>query len=101
MWLNYSYIPSETGKEARVTAEINNSIAGIDLKLTVATAAALGGGTVGTPATELILTNVAQNVITGIGASYTGNGVNNGHNLTINDYSVLIASTPSVTVNIQ
>ena len=36
----------------------------------------------GTAASEVTLSGVAQNVITGIGSAYTGDGVSNGHNLT-------------------
>jgi hypothetical protein len=35
----------------------------------------------GAPTTAVTLTNTAQNIITGIGSAYTGDGVNNGHNL--------------------
>jgi hypothetical protein len=84
IWLNYSSIMgSNTESSRNVTAQITSGIvpAGTLLKITVATDSGNGDGLMGTPSVPIVLTSVAQNVITGIGSAYTGNGVNKGHNL--------------------
>ena len=84
IWLNYSsIIGSSTEASRNVTAQITSGTvpAGTSLKIAVATDSGNGDGLMGTPSAPIPLTNVAQNIITGIGSSYTGNGVNKGHNL--------------------
>ena len=84
IWLNYSSIVgSNTETTRNVTAQITSGVvpAGTSLKIAVATYSGNGDGLMGTPTPPIALSNEAQNVITGIGSSYTGNGVNKGHNL--------------------
>lgn len=96
IWINYSSIIGSTTEPSRlVTAQITDGTvpAGTQLKVLAASASGSGDGTMGAPSAQVTLTSSAQNVITGIGSSYTGNGVNNGHNLS---YSLnLIASSGS------
>lgn len=92
LWLNYSYIPSGTGKSARVDVNINSVIPGVDIKVTAgAQSGGNSGGAVGEVAlTALTLSTAPTPIITSIpGASYTGTGETNGHNLT---YSLAIPS---------
>lgn len=84
IWLNYSsIIGSNTESSRNVTAQITSGVvpAGTSLKIAVASDSGNGDGLTGAPSAPIVLTNVAQNVITGIGSAYTGNGVNKGHNL--------------------
>ena len=79
-------------------------VPGLDVRVQAATATGSnGGGTLGTIAGSAItLTAADQQIVSAIGASYTGDGASNGHNLTYslhaNNYTGLFASTPSVTV---
>lgn len=104
LWLNYSYIPSVVSKTAKVSVKLDAALAGVDVKVQAATATASnGGGTLGNSVVSAItLTAVDQEIISSIGASYTGDGSNNGHNLTYSlsagSYASLFASTPQVTV---
>lgn len=84
LWLNYSSIKgSNTDSSRNVTAQITSGTvpAGTSLKIVVSTDSGNGDGLMGAPSAPIALTNVAQNVITGIGSAYTGNGINKGHNL--------------------
>ncbi|WP_396192981.1 hypothetical protein [Flavobacterium sp.] len=84
IWLNYSSIIGSTTEPSRnVSVQITSGTvpAGTSLKIAVAADSGNGDGLMGTPSTPIALSNAAQNVITGIGSSYTGNGVNKGHNL--------------------
>ncbi|WP_435523978.1 hypothetical protein [Chryseobacterium indoltheticum] len=45
----------------------------------------------GTPAAQPTLSATDQTIISGIGSAYTGNGANNGHNLT---YALAAGSGP-------
>ena len=84
LWLNYSSIKSAADATRNVSVKVNSIIAGIDIRVTAAAAAAAGAGdgTLGTPSAQLTLTAADQTIISGIGSAYTGNGANNGHNLT-------------------
>jgi hypothetical protein len=82
LWLNYSSIKSVADPTRNVSVSLNALIPGIDVHLTAAAATGAGGGTLGTPSAQLTLSAANQTIISGIGSAYTGNGVNNGHNLT-------------------
>jgi len=88
LWLNYSYIPSIGKSSSRITVSISPIIAGVDIKVLAAGAPlAQGGGLRGTVSGSAVtLSTAPANFITAIGASYTGNGTSNGHQLT---YSVV------------
>ncbi|MBO6517862.1 MAG: hypothetical protein JJ975_15055, partial [Bacteroidia bacterium] len=61
----------------------NNSVpGGMLLKVTAQSDAGNGDGKMGTSAGQITLTSSDQTVVNGIGSCYTGDGANNGHNLT-------------------
>ncbi len=82
LWLNYSSIKSTENPTRNVSASLNSVIPGIDIKVTAAAATGAGGGAVGTTAGTITLSAAPQAIVSGIGSAYTGDGVNNGHNLT-------------------
>lgn len=91
LWLNYSSIKSVADPTRNVSVSVNAIIPGIDIHVTAAAATGSGGGTLGTPAAQLTLSATDQTIISGIGSAYTGNGANNGHNLT---YALAAGSGP-------
>lgn len=107
LWLNYSFIPSATGKTASVSVAIDAVNPKFEVKVQAAAASgSSSGGTLGSNASGVItLSPTGQNIVTGIGASYTGDGANSGHNLTYSlntitgSYATLLATdNPEVTV---
>lgn len=91
LWLNYSSIKSDAEPTRNVSVKVNPIIPGIDIHVTAAGATGSGGGTLGTPAAQLTLSATDQTIISEIGSAYTGNGANNGHNLT---YALAAGSGP-------
>lgn len=91
LWLNYSSIKSVADPTRNVSVKMNAIIPGVDLNVTAAAATGAGAGTLGTSAGLLTLTGTDQTIISGIGSAYTGNGANNGHNLT---YAIAAGSGP-------
>lgn len=91
LWLNYSSIKSVADPTRNVTVKLNAVIPGIDIHVTAAAATGAGAGTLGTPSAQLTLSAVDQTIVSGIGSAYTGNGANNGHNLT---YALAAGSGP-------
>ncbi len=107
LWLNYSFIPSATGKTASVSVAIDAVNPKFEVMVQAAGASgSSSGGTLGSNASGVItLSPTGQNIVTGIGASYTGDGANSGHNLTYSlntitgSYATLLATdNPEVTV---
>lgn len=94
-WINFtSAIPPSSGFR-NVSASIvsGNVPAGILLKLRVAPYTGNGAGQLGSAINEIQLNNTLKTIISNIGGSFTGNGINNGFNLTylieISDYKLL------------
>ncbi len=84
IWLNYSSIVGSTTEPSRnVTVQITSGTvpSGTTLEVVASADAGSGDGAVGAPAAAVTLSNAAQNIITGIGSAYTGDGVSKGHNL--------------------
>lgn len=96
LWLNYSSIKSDTDPSRNVSVKLNAVIPGVDVHVTAAAATGSGGGTLGTSAGLLTLSAADQTIISGIGSAYTGNGTNNGHNLT---YALVAGSGPGGVAN--
>lgn len=104
LWLNYSSIKSVADATRTVSVQLDALIPGIDINVTAAGATGAGGGTLGNPAAQLTLSAADQTIISGIGSAYTGDGANNGHNLTyslaavggIANYADLEATTTAV-----
>jgi hypothetical protein len=101
-WLNFTsaVTPALT---RRVTAQLTGTLpSGVNLRLSIAPYSGSGAGTLGTPVTAITLNNTAQTIINNIGGAYTGNGTNNGYNLTyslqISNYSQLRQQTSSVSI---
>lgn len=101
-WINYTSAIALGGLTRKITASINTLIPGVDIKVQAATASGSGAGTLGTPSAQVTLNTTSQTIISGIGGAFTGNGVNNGHRLTIslssNTYSNLSARTSTPVV---
>ncbi|SEH26927.1 hypothetical protein [Chryseobacterium culicis] len=91
LWLNYSSIKSVADPTRNVSVKMNALVPGVDLHVTAAAATGAGAGTLGTSAGLLTLTATDQTIVSGIGSAYTGNGANNGHNLT---YALAAGSGP-------
>ncbi len=91
LWLNYSSIKSVADATRNVSVKVNAVIPGIDIRVTAAAATGAGGGTLGTPSAQLTLSAADQTIVSGIGSAYTGDGANNGHNLT---YALAAGSGP-------
>ena len=91
LWLNYSSIKSVADPTRNISVKMNALIPGVDLQVTAAAATGAGAGTLGLSAGLLTLNAAGQTIISGIGSAYTGNGANNGHNLT---YALAAGSGP-------
>jgi len=92
LWINYSSIIGSTTEPSRaVSVAVSSGTlpGGLDLKVQAGNDAGSGDGTVGTPSAQLTLSSTGQSIITGIGSCYTGDGANNGHQLT---YTLDLAS---------
>lgn len=103
LWLNYTSVVA-ADQTRNITASISGNLpSGVSLKL-LASGVTTGNGTRGTAGEQITLSETAQNLITGIGSAYTGNGTEKGHQLTYsldmnNDsYSNLVANDYEVTV---
>jgi len=101
-WINYTSAIASGGATRKITASINPVISGVDIKIQAASASGAGGGTLGTSSSEVILNATSQTIISGIGGAFTGNGVNNGHRLTIslsaNTYANLSRTNTAVVI---
>ena len=89
-WINYSSVV-ESNSTNNICASLGtgNLPAEVIVKLNVSKDAGLGSGDMGKPSDQIILSGYPQEIITGIGSCYTGQGVGKGHLLT---YSWEIAS---------
>ncbi|HRY99182.1 MAG TPA: hypothetical protein P5550_09035 [Bacteroidales bacterium] len=82
-WINYtSAVPPSTTRDITVAVTGGTVPPGLNLLLTVSSAAVSGGGTKGTPTSQVTVGATAQPCIQGIGGAFTGNGSNSGHQLT-------------------
>jgi len=85
LWINYTSVVQGQASVRTVTVETGTqetTIAGLVLKVEASAHSGSGGGQYGTPTAIVTPTDLPQNIITGIGSSFTGNGASNGHNLT-------------------
>lgn len=98
-WINYTSAIQAGGITKNITASISTTIPGIDIKLTTSNATGSGAGVLGLPTGEITLSTSAQNIIIGIGGAFTGDGPNNGHQLTFsanpiaNKYGLITAQS--------
>lgn len=79
-WINYT---SATSIGQHITASVNQTIPGVNIRLVTSAAASTGGGTKGIPSSIITLNQTPQTIISGIMGAYTGSGVNNGHQITL------------------
>ncbi len=87
IWINYSSIVGSSTEPSRnVTVQITdgNVPNGLVLSVVASQDAGQGDGTMGVAVSEAIAlrTDRADEIISGVGSAYTGNGANKGHNLT-------------------
>lgn len=101
-WINFSsaVLP---GASRRIAAQLSGgAINGLDLTLTASSYSGAGAGVLGASAGSVILSGSTQTIIDNIGGAYTGDGVNNGYNLTyslaISNYNDLRSENKTVTV---
>ena len=81
-WINYSSVVDENSTNIiSVSLSPGNYPAEITINLEVGPDAGAGAGTTGMPTGKIALTTQAQEIITGIGSCYTGQGVKKGHQL--------------------
>jgi hypothetical protein len=94
-WINYTCCVKNNHSDRYITVAINNGSIppGLEFQISASAYSGTGAGILGSPSGTITLTVVAQTLISGIRGAYTGNGVNNGHQLTYNliitDYSLL------------
>lgn len=91
-WLNYTSCVALGGTSRTISVQSDRVLPGIDLKLQASNAFG-GGGTLGSSNGQQTISTTQTTIITGIGGSYTGDGVGNGHQLTfqleVSDYSLV------------
>jgi hypothetical protein len=97
LWINYSSALSRNQNSRTITAEISQGNVPEGLRLFIEADRYLGSGngSLGQPSGKTELGNSPRPIVTGIGNCYTGDGVNNGHQLSfsieIADYAKLNA----------
>lgn len=100
-WINYTSAIASGGVSRRITAKVSALIPGINIMLQAGSASS-GGGTLGTSSGQVTLNTNPITIINGIGGAFTGNGINNGHQVTItlipNNYANLSSSTNNVVI---
>jgi len=84
LWLNYSSSLPTGGLSRSIMVQITAGTLpqGVELRLNTAPFAGSGSGTFGSTSGEIPVNYSPQRIISGIGRCFTGNGQNNGHNLT-------------------
>ena len=105
LYLNYTCIVDATNATRKISVKLSTPISGVELSVQAAAATGTGAGNRGTvTGNPVLLTATDQDLITGIGSSYTGDGVSNGHQLTYtaaipaSNYTTLISGSHSTTV---
>ncbi len=92
-WINFSSAVADNSRSISIKIEDGQVPPGIYLKLTTSNYVGIGKGILGSPSGVVTLNNISQNIITGIKGAYTGDGINNGYELTysleIYDYKLL------------
>jgi hypothetical protein len=82
IWVNYSSVTSSSQPSRKICAYVEGEIpAGLKIIVSASQYTGNGGGRTGTPTGSIALSGQMQDIITQIGSCYTGNGTNNGHQL--------------------
>lgn len=103
LWINFTSAVSAS-LTRRVTVQASGTLpAGVSMTVQANGPAGSGAGTRGVAVGLLTLTSSVQNIITGIGGAYTGNGVSNGFQVTYTaslgtNYSALRSGSAVFTV---
>lgn len=89
-WINYSSANRDiTSRRVDVNITSGTVPGGLELHLDIASSSGVGGGTLGTPAVStLTLSSSVQTAIDGIQGAFTGDGANNGHQLTYSLHAI-------------
>lgn len=99
-WLNYTSAKKTSSPNRNITARVDQIIPGVLIKMQASASSGVGTGALGTPSGKVTLTTNPIIIISGIGGGFTGNGINNGHQLNIsleiNDYKELVKVTNKV-----
>ena len=85
IWINYSSIvgsKKEPSRDIMVQITAGSVPEGLQLIVSAGEDAGMGDGKMGKPLAPVVLDKISQKIITGVGSSYTGNGVAKGHQLT-------------------
>jgi len=82
-WINYTSAIRLNGPLRRVTVAVNETIPGVNIKIQALPAVPTGAGTKGITTNAINVSTLPQTIIYGIGGAYTGDGINNGHQLNI------------------
>lgn len=104
LWLNYSSILTASAQTRTISVALTALIPGIDIKVLAGGFSGIGKGTTGSPSAQLTLGETGKDIISGIGSCFTGDGINNGHQLTYNvsanddNYGDIIAFENAATV---
>jgi hypothetical protein len=82
-WINYSSAIEPGGSNRQILAQITAGSlpSGVELRLTASGYVGGGQGAFGTSTSTIIISSSPQAIVTGIGRTFTGNGVSNGHQL--------------------
>ncbi len=99
-WLNYTSAIVPNGASRAIAAQISGSNfpEGLQLYLEAGNYNGNGGGTLGKSTGKMALDSSPKTIINDIGRSYTGNGNNNGHQLT---YSLAISDYEKLNGNVN
>lgn len=103
-WVNYSSSFPTSGSNRTILVNTQSAVPpGLNLNLTAANYSGSGVGTMGVSNGTIALSTSSQVLISGIGRGYTGDGANNGHqlsfSLSITDFALLAANnSKTVTV---
>lgn len=96
LWLNYSSsLTAGRTTTRKVNVQISGGVVpvGASIRLSASPFSGSGKGTLGQPSGTITLSNSPQTLISGIGGCFTGDGINNGHqlnfSLVVSDYSLL------------
>lgn len=83
-WINFTSAISDSSSPRNLSVKIDDGEvpSGLYLKLEIANYTGNGKGQLGTPSKTITLNKSSQTIISNIGAAYTGNGINNGFELT-------------------
>jgi hypothetical protein len=108
LWLNYTSVVTAAAPDnvRQINVKLGTAVPGVDIAVTPATPVFTGGtvASAGTSGAAVTLTAAAQDIVTGIGSVYTGDGVNKGVNVSYGvtapaaAFAALVAGSTAVVV---